>query len=99
MFLIGLFLLQTVVLFDVMDNLLVDVNKKSFRLLQVNNGGSEQILDNVERYALYVAQSTAGEVESTVNRTNLLGKNISEYTQKSFTLRVLILFVVATIAT
>ena len=71
-----------------LDNLLVDVNKESFRLLQDNNGGSEQVLDNAERYALYVAHSTAGGV----NKTNLLGENISEYAKMLFTLHMLILY-------
>ena len=88
-----LFSLQTVVLFEVLDNLLVDVNKESFKLLHDNNGGSEQVLDNVERYALYVAHSTAGGVEYTVNKTNLLGENISKFAQMFFTPHALILLV------
>ena len=70
--------LQTVVLFEVLDNLIVDVNKESFRLLQDSDGGSEDVLDNVERYALYVAHSIPSGKESIMNKTNLLGENISE---------------------
>ena len=75
-----MFPLQAVVLFKVLDNLLVDVNEVSFRLLQFNNRGSEQVLYNAERYALYVAHSVAGGMGSTVNKTTLLGENISECT-------------------
>ena len=66
-------LLQSVAIFDVLDNLLEDVNRQSFVMLE-ETGGSERVLLNVERYALYVADvlQAGGETLSR-NRT---GDNI-----------------------
>ena len=47
-------LLQVTAIFEVLDNLLEVVNVESFDLLQ--DGGSQRVLDNVERYGLYVAR-------------------------------------------
>ena len=48
-------LLQTVAIFELLDNLLMDINKESFGVLQESGGGSDLVLKNVERYGLYVA--------------------------------------------
>ena len=70
--------LQTTVIFEVLDNILVDVNIESFRILQKSGaGGSENVLDNVERYGLSVARSVPIELESIEGLTrNLTGENI-----------------------
>ena len=76
----GVLFLQTVVIFDVADNLLEDINKESFRLLQLqeDSGGSEHVLKTVERYALYVAQSIPSEMKNSdsLNRKNVTGENL-----------------------
>ena len=64
---------QATVIFEVLDNLLIDENLDSFNLLE-DVGGSQRLLDNVERYALYVAQVLQDEgMEFTADRT---GENI-----------------------
>ena len=68
----GLYI-QTVAVFEVLDNLLEDVNSPSFEKLE-KTGGSERMLQNVERYALYVAdvlQTGGGNFSR-----NQIGENI-----------------------
>ena len=80
----GVFSLQTVIIFDVADNLLEDINKESFRLLQLqeDSGGSEHVLKTVERYALYVAHSIPEMKDSEIfNRRNVTGENLGMYLQ------------------
>ena len=71
------------VIFDVADNLLEDINKESFRLLQLqeDSGGSEHVLKTVERYALYVAHSIPSDMKGSqiLNRRNLTGENLGMY--------------------
>ena len=79
------FLLQTAVIFDASDNLLEDINKESFRLLQLqeDSGGSEHVLKTVERYALYVAHSIPSDMKDSgmLNRRNFTGENLGVYLQ------------------
>ena len=71
------------IIFDVADNLLEDINKESFRLLQLqeDSGGSEHVLKTVERYALYVAHFIPSEMKDSeiFNRKNVNGKNLGMY--------------------
>ena len=62
------------VVIEVLDNLLADINEVS---LDNTTGGSENILENVERYALYLVRSMPSEVESVP--TNFSGKNLGWY--------------------
>lgn len=59
---------------EVLDNLLADINNENLASLDNTTGGSENILENVERYALYSAQSTPLDVEYIP--TNFSGKNL-----------------------
>lgn len=65
--------LQTTVIFDVLDNLLVDTNMESFSILQDNDGGSEHVLDIAERYAIYLTHTISSEV---VSLRNIAGDNL-----------------------
>ena len=71
------------IIFDVADNLLEDINKESFRLLQLqeDSGGSEHVLKTVERYALYVAHSIPPEMKDSEisNRKNVTGENLGMF--------------------
>ena len=69
--------LQVRPIFDVLDNLLEDVNIQSFDQLE-EVAGSQRVLDNVERYALYVANvlQAGGEPLTTAN---CIGDNIGVY--------------------
>ena len=69
--------MQTAVIFEVLDNLLFDVNIVSFRILQESGGGSENVLDNVERYGLYVARQVPVEPKvMDIYARNLTGENL-----------------------
>ena len=65
--------MQTIVIFEVLDNLLMDINKESFRLLQEGGGGIEHVLELAERYGLYLAELVPVEVITieTLNGDNL----------------------------
>ena len=56
----------------------MDVNLQSFEVLQKAGAGSERVLDNVERYALYVARvlQEGNTPDLTINQT---GDNIGVY--------------------
>ena len=56
----------------------MDVNLPSFEVLQEAGAGSERVLDNVERYALYVARvlQEGNMPDLTINQT---GDNIGVY--------------------
>ena len=71
-------MLQTTVIFEILDNLLVDINKESFRILQQSGaGGSVNVLDNVERYGIFVARSVPVEVELIDDMTrSFTGENL-----------------------
>ena len=68
-------LLQVSAIFLVLDNLLLDDNMESFEILE-DMGAGQRLLDNVERYALYVAQVLQNDGGNFVaNRT---GENIGQ---------------------
>ena len=72
------FFLQTKVIFEVLDNLLMDINKESFRLIQGGGGGSEHVLELIERYGLYLAELVPVEV---ITNETLNGDNLGIYTE------------------
>ena len=58
-------------MFNLLDNILTDNNRISYYSLQKSGGvGSEGVLNNVEQYALYVAQIVEQQ------NTSIVGKNI-----------------------
>ena len=67
---------QATAIFEVLDNLLVDGNMESFEELR-DEAGSQRVLDNVERYALYVARVLQEEGENVI--INQTGENIGMY--------------------
>ena len=63
-------------IFEVLDNLLLDGNEQSFQILE-EAGAGQRVLNNVERYALYVARALQEQGgNDTSGRT---GENIGEY--------------------
>ena len=61
-------------MFELLDNVLADNNRGSYATLQESGGvGSEGVLDNVERYALYLAQVMGS------GQSNMTGINIGVY--------------------
>ena len=69
---------QATAIFEVLDNLLIDGNMESFEELR-DEAGSQRVLDNVERYALYVARVLQEEGENVI--INQTGDNIGMYIQ------------------
>ena len=63
-------------IFEVLDNLLVDDNTESFEILE-DVGAGQRVLNNTERYALYVAQVLENQGMDTV--INITGENICQY--------------------
>ena len=72
------FLWQTKVIFEVLDNLLMDINRESFRLIQEGGGGIEHVLELIERYGLYLAELVPVEV---ITNETLNGDNLGIYTE------------------
>lgn len=73
--------LQTTVIFDVLDNVLKENNRESFSILQEDGVGSEGVLDNVQRYGLYVAR-VLGMQDGPMQRTSFgenIGRSINYY--------------------
>ena len=64
-------------IFEVLDNLLIEGNMQSFEVLE-ELGAGQRVLNNTERFALYVAQvlQSQGMVDTIINRT---GENIGQY--------------------
>ena len=64
-------------MFELLDNVLADNNRGSYATLQESGGvGSEGVLDNVERYALYLAQVMERQGSG---QSNMTGINIGVY--------------------
>ena len=56
---------------DVINNVLYEENQAGWELLQQNDVGSQALLNNAERYALFVARATKDTAENvTVSRDN-----------------------------
>ena len=65
-------------MFELLDNVLADNNRGSYATLQESGrAGSEGVLNNVERYALYLAQAMERRGSG---QSNMTGINIGEYT-------------------
>ena len=80
-----LYNLQTEVIFGVLDNILKESNRESFLILQERGVGSEGVLNQVERYGLYVAQVLeidGGLEQSRVGIGNNIGIGLSTYSTK-----------------
>ena len=57
---------------DVINNVLYEENQAGWELLQQSDVGSQALLNNAERYALFVARATKDTAENvTVSRDNV----------------------------
>ena len=64
--------LQSVSIVDVINNVLYEENQAGWELLQQSDVGSQALLNNAERYALFVARATKDTTENvTVSRDNI----------------------------
>ena len=64
--------LQSVSIVDVINNVLYEENQVGWELLQQSDVGSQALLNNAERYALFVARATKDTAENvTVSRDNV----------------------------
>ena len=73
---------KAIAIFEVLDNLLAEDNMESFEILE-DVGAGQRVLNNTERYALYVAQVLQDQGMNTI--INRAGENIGQYSLKCFT--------------
>ena len=67
---------KAIAIFEVLDNLLDEDNMESFEILE-DVGAGQRVLNNTERYALYVAQVL--QYQGMNNVINKAGENIGQY--------------------
>ena len=67
-----LFSFQSISIVDVINNVLDEDNQAGWEALQLNDVGSQALLNNAERYGLYVARATNETTDNiSISRDNI----------------------------